>query len=108
MFDRSYMLCARFVVTLNGAAKTRVSPRGLGDGELNLREPSVATGLYILPDGRVMVAFGARQIPLPRAQYQANGYKPSFKKLLAKSPPAVNEHRTSQKLSSRSPRRAHY
>jgi hypothetical protein len=45
----------------------------------------VATGLYILPDGRVMVAFGARQIPLPRAQYQANGYRPSFEKLLAKS-----------------------
>jgi hypothetical protein len=57
----------------------------------------MATGLYILPDGRVVVEFGARQIPLPRAQYQANGYKPAFEKLLAKSP-IESDHLTTRKF----------
>jgi hypothetical protein len=38
----------------------------------------MAIGLYVTPDGKIMVAYGARQIPLSWAQYKANGYKPSF------------------------------
>jgi hypothetical protein len=49
----------------------------------------MATGLYVTPDGKIMVAYGARQLPLSCAQYKANGYKPSFEKLLVKSPKAT-------------------
>ena len=49
----------------------------------------MATGLYVTPDGKIMVAYGARQIPLSCAQYKANGYKPSFEELLVKSPKAT-------------------
>jgi len=49
----------------------------------------MAIGLYVTPDGKVMVAYGARQIPLSCAQYKANGYKPAFDKLLVKSPNAT-------------------
>ena len=41
----------------------------------------MATGLYVLPDRSVMVAYGHRQIPISRAQYKANGYKPALEKL---------------------------
>lgn len=41
----------------------------------------MATGLYVLPDGSVMVAYGRRQIPVSCAQYKANGYKPALEKL---------------------------
>ena len=43
-------------------------------------ERGMATGLYVTPDGKIMVAYGARQIPLSCAQYKANGYRPSFEK----------------------------
>jgi hypothetical protein len=46
----------------------------------------MAIGLYVLPDGSVMVAYGPRHIPISRAQYRANGYKPVLEKLVAKSP----------------------
>jgi hypothetical protein len=49
-------------------------------------ERVMASGLYVTPDGKIMVAYGARQIPLSCAQYKANGYKPAFDKLLVKSP----------------------
>ena len=49
----------------------------------------MAVGLYVTPDGKIMVAYGARQIPLSCAQYKANGYKPTFEKLLVKSPKAT-------------------
>jgi len=52
-------------------------------------ERVMAIGLYVTPDGKIMVAYGARQIPLSCAQYKANGYKPSFEKLLVKSPKAT-------------------
>ena len=52
-------------------------------------ERVMATGLYVTPDGKIMVAYGTRQIPLSCAQYKANGYKPSFEKLLVKSPKAT-------------------
>jgi hypothetical protein len=46
----------------------------------------MATGLYVLPDGSVMVAYGPRHIPISSAQYKANGYKPILEKLAVKSP----------------------
>ena len=48
----------------------------------------MATGLYLLPDGSVMVGYGPRHIPISCAQYKANGYKPVLEKLVAKSPGA--------------------
>ena len=45
----------------------------------------IATGLYVTPDGKIMVAYGTRQIPLSCAQYKANGYKPSYEKLPVQS-----------------------
>ncbi len=48
----------------------------------------MATGLYVLQDGSVMVAYGTRHIPISCAQYKANGYKPVFERLVAKSPGA--------------------
>ena len=45
------------------------------------KELGMATGLYVLQDGTVMVAYGTRKIPIPNAQYKANGYKPSLDKL---------------------------
>jgi hypothetical protein len=48
----------------------------------------MATGLYVMQDGSVMVAYGARQVPIPCAQYKANGYKPTIEVLAAKRPSA--------------------
>jgi hypothetical protein len=42
----------------------------------------MATGLYVLQDGSVMVAYGRRHIPISSAQYKANGYKPALEKLV--------------------------
>ena len=42
----------------------------------------MATGLYVLQDGSVMVAYGPRHIPISGAQYKANGYKPALEKLM--------------------------
>jgi hypothetical protein len=46
----------------------------------------MATGLYLTADGMVMVDYGARKLPISPAQYRANGYKPSFEKLMDKTP----------------------
>ena len=48
----------------------------------------MATGLYVLQDGSVMVAYGTRHIPISCAQYKANGYTPVLERLVAKSPSA--------------------
>jgi hypothetical protein len=48
----------------------------------------VAIGLYLTPDGMVMVEYGTRKIPISSAEYRANGYKPSFEKLMEKMPRA--------------------
>jgi len=48
----------------------------------------MATGLYVLHDGSVMVAYGPRHIPISCAQYKANGYTPVLERLVAKSPSA--------------------
>ena len=44
----------------------------------------MAFGLYVTPDGLVMVSYGERRIPIPCAQYRANGYKPALEKLAVK------------------------
>ena len=46
------------------------------------------TGLYLVHGGAVMVAYGTRKIPIPGAQYKANGYRPALEKLGVKSPAA--------------------
>ena len=45
----------------------------------------MATGLYVLQDGSVMVAYGPRHIPISSAEYKANGYKPALRALMANS-----------------------
>ena len=45
----------------------------------------MATGLYLLHGGWVMVAFGSRRIPIPRAHYKANGYRPALEELAAEA-----------------------
>jgi hypothetical protein len=46
----------------------------------------MATGLYMLQDGSVVVAYGPRHIRISSAQYKANSYKPALEKLrIAKS-----------------------
>ena len=53
----------------------------------------MATGLYMLQDGSVMVAYGPRHIPISRAQYKANGYKPSLEKLMTAKSLAAQKSR---------------
>jgi hypothetical protein len=46
----------------------------------------MAKGLYLMSDGQVLVEYGKRRrVPIPSAQYRANGYKPPCDKL----PPEV-------------------
>ena len=50
----------------------------------------VAKGLYLMPDGQVLVEYGRhRRVPIPPAQYKANGYSPSCDKLPAEAPREV-------------------
>ena len=59
--------------------------RNPGAVDRTQREDSgMATGLYLLQDGTIMVAYGARKIPLSPAQYKANGYRPPCEKLKVK------------------------
>jgi hypothetical protein len=41
----------------------------------------MANGLYLMPDGTVMVDYGGKKIPISLAQYKANGYRPPFYRL---------------------------
>ena len=41
----------------------------------------MANGLYLMPDGMVMVDYGRKIIPISLAQYRANGYRPPFDRL---------------------------
>jgi hypothetical protein len=46
----------------------------------------MAKGLYLTSDGQVLVEYGKRRrVPIPSAQYKANGHKPPCDKL----PPEV-------------------
>ncbi len=47
-------------------------------------------GLYLTPEGKVVVDYGKRRIPISAAQYRANGYKPPYEKLTAKLSPEAN------------------
>ncbi len=53
----------------------------------------MATGLYLLQDGTIMVAYGAKKIQMSAAQYKANGYKPPLEKLKVKAPGAAKAQR---------------
>jgi hypothetical protein len=54
----------------------------------------MATGLYLLQDGSVMVAYGPRHVPICGAQYKANGYKPALEKLMIAKSLAALKSRT--------------
>jgi hypothetical protein len=49
------------------------------------REDIVAKGLYLMRDGRVLVDFGTRQVPISFGQYRANGYRPPCDQLPAEA-----------------------
>ena len=66
----------------------------------------MATGLYLLQDGTIMVAYGARKIRITPAQYKANGYRPSFEKLKAK-PTAADKAQGQAESGARNRRLAH-
>ena len=63
------------------------------------KELGMATGLYVLQDGAVMVAYGTRKIRIPNAQYKANGYKPSLDKL-KRIPPEADKKQTPARTAS--------
>jgi hypothetical protein len=47
----------------------------------------MAKGLYRTSDGQVLVEYGKRRrVPIPSAQYKANGYKPPCDKLPPEAP----------------------
>ena len=47
----------------------------------------MAKGLYRMSDGQVLVEYGnRRRVPIPSAQYKANGYNPPCDKLPAEVP----------------------
>ena len=79
---------AGFLVGLIGRSCVYApSKRGSGKPKVN-GEVDVATGLYVMQEGSVMVAYGTRHIAISYAQYKANEYKPTFEKLVTKSPSA--------------------
>ena len=43
-------------------------------------------GLQVMGDGRVLVDYGKRQVPISVAQYRANGYMPQYHKLPVEVP----------------------
>ena len=46
----------------------------------------MAKGLYLMQDGQVLVDYGKRRVPISRAQYRANGYRPPYDNLPAEGP----------------------
>jgi hypothetical protein len=47
----------------------------------------MAKGLYLTSDGQVLVEYSKRRrVPIPSAQYKANGYKPPPDKLSPEVP----------------------
>jgi hypothetical protein len=53
----------------------------------------MATGIYRTSDGRVMVDYGKRRLPISCAHYQANGYRPPYEKLHAETPKEAKRDR---------------
>ena len=66
----------------------------------------MATGLFLLQDGTIMVAYGERKIPIGPAHYKANGYKPPFEKLKAKPSSADKSLRAESRPRERRPARS--
>jgi hypothetical protein len=47
----------------------------------------MAKGLYLTTEGQVLVEYGKRRrVPIPSAQYKANGYNPPYEKLSREVP----------------------
>jgi hypothetical protein len=46
-------------------------------------------GLYLMRDGRVLVDYRTRRVPISLAQYRANGYMPPYRKLPTEAPSEV-------------------
>jgi hypothetical protein len=57
----------------------------------------MAKGLYLLRNGQVLVEYGARRVPIPLAQYRANGYRPPCSQLPAEAPPEAAPSRRHQR-----------
>ena len=53
----------------------------------------MASGVYRTADGRVMVDYGKRRVPISCAQYKANGYRPPYEKLPAETPKEAKRDR---------------
>ena len=53
----------------------------------------MATGIYRTLDGRVMVDYGKRRLPISCAHYQANGYRPPYEKLPTETPKEAKRDR---------------
>ena len=52
----------------------------------------MAKGLYLTSNGQVLVEYGKRRrVPIPSAQYKANGYKPPCNKLPPEVPREARE-----------------
>ena len=52
----------------------------------------MAKGLDWMSDGQVLVEYGKRRrVPIPSAQYKANGYKPPCDKLPPEVPPKARK-----------------
>jgi len=51
----------------------------------------VAKGLYLMRDGRVLVDYGKRQVPISFGQYRANGYRPPCDQLPAEPRPRASK-----------------
>ena len=55
----------------------------------------MAKGLYLMCDGQVLVEYGKRRrVPIPPAQYKANGYKPPCDRLPAEAPRTARKELT--------------
>ena len=61
----------------------------------------MAKGLCIRQDGAVLVEYGSRKIPIPKAQYRANGYRPTLEELPTEPMPHGDHGRPS--VSQKSP-----
>lgn len=51
----------------------------------------MAKGLYLMRDGRVLVDYGKRQVPISFGQYRANGYRPPCDQLPPEPPPRASK-----------------
>ena len=84
------MLCYPPVVGQDDEIAHTLGPQSL-DGRAYGRN-SMAKGLYLMRDGQVLVEYGRRRrVPIPPAQYKANGYRPPCHQLPAEAPPRARK-----------------